>query len=95
MLLGSIWPEVKNARNKDFHRQKTKKIKLEVDLNSLKNPKGITELHQLLQILCLDFDLETEIEEKNLQEMANEAVKNKKTHLEINISEDDLEVFVE
>jgi len=75
--------------------KKLQKIKLEVDLNSLKNPKGITELHQLLQILCLDFDLETEIEEKNLQEMANEAVKNKKTHLEINISEDDLEVFVE
>jgi hypothetical protein len=75
--------------------KKIQEIRLEVMLNSLKTPKGITELHQLLQILCLDFDLETELEEKNLQEMTNEAIKNKRSSLEILINEDDVEVFVE
>jgi hypothetical protein len=75
--------------------KKIQEIRLEVMLNSLKTTNGITELHQLLQILCLDFDLETDIEEKHLQEMANEATKNKRSMLEILINEDDIEVFVE
>jgi hypothetical protein len=75
--------------------KKVQEIKLEVALTSLKTPKGITELYQLLQILCLDFDLVTDVEEKHLQEMANEAAKNKRATLEILINEDDIEVFVE
>ena len=63
-----------------------------INKKELQTPLQVEELFTLINILCLDFDLESGLELSDLQNSVNEC---RVEELEILISEEQVEIFVE